>query len=452
MNISDSIEKVRMDSIRPSEQNKEIYNGHHEDRISKLANDIKRNGLLEPLIVSTDNVIISGHTRYKALKQLKRTFVKIRRANISSDHPAFSKLLVAANNQRVKTDDERGRELKVEVDPEAYFRNKSFLNRFGDTDLKQVEGSLKKSRTLSDNYADIVKAVKKIMEENKVYLPITLRAIHYQLLNDPPILSKRKGKRYTNTRADYQRLSEIVTKMRVNKIIPFEWITDGTRKYNRNRGWDDVYSYQKYQLRYFLQTYQRDLVQTQPAYIAIICEKETISNTVDGVATEYGVPVLYTKGISSVDARFRLVKDWERNGEKERIILLILSDLDPAGFRIQDSFVGSLKSDFPNMAAKIEAYRVGVTLEQVKKYNLFSDMNAKKSDSNYKDFVKRTGLTKAYELDALKPTDLSRELDEAVMAVIDTEKYNEEVKRYYKEIDIITATRQKVVDFIGAEK
>jgi len=58
MKTSDKILKVRLDEIKPSEENPDIYNRPHEDRIRKLANDIKRNGLLEPLIITSDNIIL----------------------------------------------------------------------------------------------------------------------------------------------------------------------------------------------------------------------------------------------------------------------------------------------------------------------------------------------------------------------------------------------------------
>ncbi|MDP6586727.1 MAG: ParB/RepB/Spo0J family partition protein, partial [Anaerolineales bacterium] len=114
------VEKVRMDSIRPSNQNDHIYNAIHEDRLIKLANDIKRNGLINPLMVSIDNVIIDGHTRYKAMQYKGYKFVCVRRCNVHSTDPEFTALLVSANDQRIKTDQEKTREITATVDKHIY--------------------------------------------------------------------------------------------------------------------------------------------------------------------------------------------------------------------------------------------------------------------------------------------------------------------------------------------
>jgi len=432
------IEKVRIEEIRPSEVNKAIYNPHHEDRVRKLANNIKRNGLLEPLIVSQDGVIISGHTRYAALQLLGRTFVQIRRADVMSSDPEFLQLLIDANDQRVKTTQERLNEIAVQVDPEAYWERREEQAALGkDVDLESVSGSLSSSRNLSDNYADLAAAIAKVMQANKDYLPMTLRGVHYQLLDLRPIAScylvKRDGEeaaRYGNEKKFYDILSKVATMMRINGSIPFEHLRDDGRRLDNNRGWDGIDNYLQTEIEYFCSEYNRDLMQTQPYYIAIICEKETVSNVLDRIAVHWGMPVLYTKGGSSIDIRYRLVKDNRANGSKP-MRLLILSDMDPAGYRIQDSFVGSLKQDFG--IQDVKAYRIGITKEQIKKYSLHSNLEAKKTDNGYRKFVQVTGLQKAYELDALPPSVLRSEVEEAIKKVVDLDLYNEQVRERNKE-------------------
>ena len=88
-----AIEKVRMSDIKPSDINKKIYQPHHEDRIVKLSNNIKKNGLMEALIVSRDGVIVSGHTRYAALKFRFMTLSIISQRRVS-----WSKLYTVFNS------------------------------------------------------------------------------------------------------------------------------------------------------------------------------------------------------------------------------------------------------------------------------------------------------------------------------------------------------------------
>lgn len=453
MNLENiEIEKARMSDIKPSNINTTIYQPHHEDRIVKLANNIKKNGLMEPLIVTRDGFIVSGHTRYAAMKYLNRTFVNVRRLNINSDHPEIPGLIIAANDQRVKTPEERVNELIAGADSTGYrFRLKEVYAR--DTGLEAIQGGMNERKKLTDNYSEMVLAIQEVLSENKDYLPMTLRGIHYQLLEKRPIVSKLKATRegedaarYDNNQASYNALSKIATKMRVEGYIPYQDIRDDGRKLTVYRGYQNSGSYIEEQARNLFRTYFRDNMQTQPFYIAIVCEKETVSNVLDDISLEWGVPVVYTKGGSSIDIRYRLIRDNEKNGSKPMRILF-LSDMDPAGYRIQDTFVGSFASDFGR--TDVEAYRVGLTKEQIGKYNLFSDMDAKKTDTNYKKFVERTGMTKAYELDALKPGILKREVTDALHSIIDQDLYNQQVSNGESELRKLEGVRSAVLEYLG---
>lgn len=59
--------------------------------------------------------------------------------------------------------------------------------------------------------------------------------------------------------------------------------------------------------------------------------------------------------------------------------------------------------------------RIGITLEQVKE----PPFNAKKQDKNYAEYVKNTGLTQAWELDALPPEKLSAMFESAIESLTD---------------------------------
>ena len=62
MNIVD----IKLEELKPYE-NKPRNN---EEAIEPVANNIKTFGFKVPIVVDKDNVIIAGHTRYKAAKKL----------------------------------------------------------------------------------------------------------------------------------------------------------------------------------------------------------------------------------------------------------------------------------------------------------------------------------------------------------------------------------------------
>ena len=60
------IEVRLIDDIKPYENNPR----DNDDAVDSVANSIKEFGWQQPIVVDKDNVIIVGHTRYKAAKQL----------------------------------------------------------------------------------------------------------------------------------------------------------------------------------------------------------------------------------------------------------------------------------------------------------------------------------------------------------------------------------------------
>lgn len=64
-----SIAKIALDALQTNPDNA-IFTAPTEVEIANLADDIRRNGLIEPLEVTIKNVVISGHSRLQALRIL----------------------------------------------------------------------------------------------------------------------------------------------------------------------------------------------------------------------------------------------------------------------------------------------------------------------------------------------------------------------------------------------
>lgn len=429
---------VQLDDIQPSKENSNIYHSRSKTDINELADSIDTLGLIEPLLITLDNVIISGHSRYKALRLLNRHYAPVRYKNVYSHDSEFINYLVAANKQRVKSDHERFNETEIEVDPVEYIRRREeLLNK--SIDLDPVIGELKANRKLSDNYKDLHEAIVKVIRDNRSFLPMPLRGIHYQLLNDPPIESVRTGKKYSNSISSYKMLSREATKLRVADVISYTAIRDDKRKFNINRGFQDKHSFVRQELDDFLAGYHRDLLQTQDRFFCLVCEKETVSSPVDRIARKYCMPVLYSQGNSSITVRNSIIEESKYKGGKP-ITLLFLSDLDPSGYNIQDSMVGSFEKDFK---ADLIAYRIGITKNHIKEYNLKSDQSIKKTDTKYKKFVKNTGLDKAYEIEALPPESLMEIIEIAIKSSIDLDRFNHQQEMFNEDVSFLEIKRNR---------
>ncbi len=80
---------------------------------------------MEPLVVTLDGYILSGHRRFAAarLAELKQVPVRVVPIRRSDDIDAFVRLLREYNRQRDKTLDEKLREEIVTVNPEEAYQS-----------------------------------------------------------------------------------------------------------------------------------------------------------------------------------------------------------------------------------------------------------------------------------------------------------------------------------------
>ena len=115
--------RVPIQSLQPSPENDDLYGAIDPKDIDliNLANDIAANGLREPIQISADHYIVSGHRRYNAAKLVKLAKVPIVRLDISrADHSAveWQRVLRAYNHQRVKSSAMRMKETLLDIDPD----------------------------------------------------------------------------------------------------------------------------------------------------------------------------------------------------------------------------------------------------------------------------------------------------------------------------------------------
>lgn len=103
-----NIINVSIDKIKPYENNPR----NNDDAVDAVANSIKEFGWQQPIVVDTDGVIIAGHTRYKAAKQLKLKEVpivvadKLTKEQVNAYRLADNKVGELANWDTKKLDDE----------------------------------------------------------------------------------------------------------------------------------------------------------------------------------------------------------------------------------------------------------------------------------------------------------------------------------------------------------
>jgi hypothetical protein len=422
------IREVPLSAVRPAAENDKLYRPVSPDdpEVRALADSIREFGVREPLVLTQDYVILSGHRRYVACRLAALTVIPCRVVDMDSTDPGFVRLLREYNRQRVKSFDEIVREEVISADPEEahrllveHRRQKAEVT----ADTITIEGMKHRAR-ISAAKVPMLEAVLAVLEERRDFWPLTDRQIHYALLNDPPLIHASKPEsRYANNVRSYKALIDLVTRARLEKIIPFRAIHDPTRPvvvWTVHRG---VTTFIREQFDDFLKGYYRDLLQSQPNHIEIVGEKNTIDNIIRPVAMEYCIPLTLGRGYSSLPPRYEMAQRFWGSG-KERLVLLVLSDFDPEGEDIAHSFARSLRDDFD--VGEIDAIKVALTADQVAEMNLPTLMKAKESSSRFDKFVERHG-DDVFELEAVPPERLQEILREAIDNVLDMEAFNAEV-------------------------
>jgi hypothetical protein len=439
--------------LRPHPLNDRLYRpvSSTDPEIIALADSIRKHGLREPLVVTLDDVLLSGHRRLAAARLAGLNPVPCRVEKIDSSDPDALRLLREYNRQRVKSIDEVVREEIVSAEPEESYRFLQEHRRQASkvsADTICIEGHKHRAR-ISKAKQPFLSAVKGVLVDRRDFWPLTDRQIHYALLNNPPLIHASKPNScYQNTVQAYKSLCELLTRGRISGEIPFHAIHDPTRPVSAWHFYREPAAFIREQLKDFLDGYYRDLQQSQPNQIEIVGEKNTVESIIRPLALEYCVPMTIGRGYSSLPPRYDMACRFQRSG-KEKLVLLFLSDFDPEGEDIPHSFARSMRDDFG--IENILPIKVGLTADQVDELNLPPQMKAKATSSRYAGFVERHG-DDVFELEAVPPEQLQNMLRVAIDGVIDVDAYNAEIdaeKRDAAHLDGVRRAAQRALGDLG---
>ena len=438
---------VSVDEIRPSRKNDLLYKPVRDDdpQTIELAQSIRKHGILEPLVLTADNVILSGHRRYAAAKLAGMTEVPCRFEDIKSTDRNFVRLLREHNRQRDKTLDERLRESIVEQDPRsAYLALVEHRQQASAISADRVQLNCRKDRAnISDAKGPMLDAIRKVIDDRRDFWPLSDRAIHYALLNDRPLIHASKpGSIYSNDVKSYKACVDLLTRARLFKLIPMEAIDDETRPITTWRTSQNAGQFIRDELKQFGKGYWRDLMQSQANHVEILVEKNTVGPIVKTIAERYTIPMTSGRGFCSIPPRQAMLERFEKSG-KGRLVLIVASDFDPEGESICESFGRSMRDDF---GCDIRCVKAALTFEQTQTMDLPPALELKENGSGKGrsvGFKKKYG-TDVYELEALSPETLQRLVDEAVRSVIDVDLFNAELTKEQDESVWLDVTRRRL--------
>jgi hypothetical protein len=312
---------VRVADIRPAVLNDVVYGVINADdpSLDELARAMTAEGQLEPVVLTLDDVLLSGHRRRGVALRLGWETLKARRHPVYSTDPDFERLLVTFNAQRDKSPSVRVREQLVLIDPDSAYRS-LVREREEESRVKAqalVLGAGRGRAAITAAKQPFLDAIRRVIDELEQYWPLSDRRIHYALLNDPPLIHARKPhSRYRNDHKSYKAVCELLTRARLEQIIPYEAIGDETRPVTTWRVYPNVGPFIRGQVDRFCSGYARDLMQDQPNHIEIVGEKLTVAGIVRPVAAKFCIPYTIGRGYASLPPARRCTTATRRAGRR----------------------------------------------------------------------------------------------------------------------------------------
>jgi hypothetical protein len=299
---------------------------------------------------------------------------------------------------------------------------------------------------LSPAKRPLLKAIARVVGGLRDYWPLSVRQVHYRLLgDDAPLLHADKAQRYANDVSSYRACIDVCARARVADLLPWEYLDDETRPTELNAAFASLPEFVEQEARNVLRGYWRDRMAGQDCHVEIVAEKLTVQSIISPVARHYTMPLTITRGMCCLPAK-RAIFERFNSSRQAALVLLIVSDLDPAGEAIAQDLVSSLRRDFG--VENVLGYKAALTIDQVRQFNLTPSMDAKLTSPTFREFLRRYG-PHAYELEALSPSDLTALLESAVEEVIDLDAFTDACKAERADMARLGTMRERATKFFA---
>ena len=235
---------------------------------------------------------------------------------------------------------------------------------------------------------------------------LTIRQVYYRLVADYG---------HENSQRSYKRIVALLGKARLEGLIPYRAIEDRSRNIN-------LYDSLAWEPMEYLESCLEDVYNAgrdfalpvwhnQTNKVVVMVEKQALQGIFQRVCSKWGVDLMVCKGHPSLTQQYELTKRLDDMLDDEDLHILYFGDFDPSGENIPDKLQERLDEDFN---VSFESFtKECLTMEQVQEWNL-PPAPAKRTDSRTNGFVEKFGVSWQVELDAIKPDQLTRLINDAI--------------------------------------
>lgn len=228
--------------------------------------------------------------------------------------------------------------------------------------------------------------------------PMTIRQLFYRLVSIGHL---------ANSRADYQRLSVVMSKARNDGRCNFDWIVDRSRPEYAPSAWENMAQYG----RTIQRSYRKDYWSMQPHYVELWAEKDSVIGSIEKLTDELGITVRVGRGFLSTTRIHEIAQHFL--GLEKPIFVFYIGDHDPSGREIEDN----ARSRVEEYGVDFSLQRLAIHAEDISEW-ILPPLRIKDSDTRAKHFRAHHGED-CVELDALPVGELRRRIRQAVEGKLD---------------------------------
>ncbi|KAA1423403.1 hypothetical protein FE697_007265 [Mumia zhuanghuii] len=259
--------------------------------------------------------------------------------------------------------------------------------------------------------------------------PVTVRGAYYRLVSMGAI---------EKTEAGYKTVSRRLVLLRQAGLVPYEWITDGTRLIRTPR----TFSGPGAALRHAADSYRRSIWQDEDSAVIVCIEKDALTGVISPVTDGYDVELATLRGYSSETFAHSLARSAAAHARRGKTIFLYqLGDHDPSGVDAWRDIRRKVTAFTPDSA--IEFSRLAVNTEQIESFAL-PTRPTKTTDSRSASFV-----GESVEVDALPPTILRGLVERAILRHLDRDRLDRVLRQ---ERDDLRKLRELADDWEAGEQ
>ena len=189
--------------------------------------------------------------------------------------------------------------------------------------------------------------------------PQSVRHVFYRMTN-PRLLEPVE-----KTDRGYRHVQDRIVKLRRSKRLPFNWITDATRRGHHT----PTYRSEAEFLRSMKGHYRADLWQQSDYYCVVWTESRSIAGVVEDDCRELAVSLYPAGGFSSITLAYQSAETINYYAAGRPVVIFYIGDYDPAGVLIDVALERELREHIDE-DIDLHFNRIGITADQIKAHDL----------------------------------------------------------------------------------